>query len=249
MSRAIHSMDFVVGELSARLFSVSKQKNSEVVVICHGFASNQNSSKIQLIKDWALKHEKSVITFDFCGHGESGGRFGDLTITRSSRDTNSIIDHAIRNLHFQRIILVGFSYGGLVATVVTSQRSDIYRLVLISSLIDYHEKEMLLNRQKVIIEWAKTGIREYIINDARLYLDYAYYKDSLQYSAYSLLKNSGTNVTLVHAENDEMVPYQQAVRLAKEMSIDLYTIKGSDHRLSTLSAKEELVLYLDNFAV
>lgn len=234
--------------MAGRLY-LSPDSLNEIIIICHGFGSSQNSSTVGLIKDWALEHSKSVITFDFSGHGESEGDFRDLTITGSIADTDAIMDYAAKQLSFQKITLVGFSYGGLVASAAVNHRSDITNLVLVNPLIDYHEKEILFHHEVLLEKWAKDGIRKYVIHDKVLHLDYAYYRDSLRYSAYDLLKNTKVNVLFFHARNDEMIPFQQAVRLAKMTGLALHAAEGADHRLTTIYARKNLISYLDHFLI
>lgn len=228
---------------------LADELRDEIIIICHGFGSSQNSSTVQLIKDWALSLNQSVITFDFSGHGNSGGDFNNLTITGSTNDANNIIDYATKQLGFKSITLIGYSYGGLIVTAAAKDRIEVTNLVLVNTLIDYHEKEILLHRAEELKKWAEEGVREYVIHDKTLKLNYAYYKDSLKYSAYDLLKDTEANVLLVHSINDEMIPYKQVLKLSNKTGIPIHTIKNAHHRFITDDAKNDLLKCLSAFLI
>ena len=63
-----------------------------IVIICHGLGGTAKDSKnrIQLSKN--LNKEKiAAFRFDFNGHGESQGRFADVTVSKGIDDLKSAI--------------------------------------------------------------------------------------------------------------------------------------------------------------
>jgi pimeloyl-ACP methyl ester carboxylesterase len=81
------------------------------IVLAHGFTLNWQHGHVWRVAN-ALNAFAGVITFDFRGHGRSGGlsTLGD----REIRDVDVAVGYA-RELGYQRVITVGFSMGASVA--------------------------------------------------------------------------------------------------------------------------------------
>ncbi|MGN6598192.1 MAG: alpha/beta hydrolase [Actinomycetes bacterium] len=80
------------------------------IVVAHGFTGSLSKPDVRRIAD-VLTGVAGVITFDFRGHGRSGGAstLGD----REVRDVEAAVAWA-RSLGYQRIATLGFSMGGAV---------------------------------------------------------------------------------------------------------------------------------------
>jgi fermentation-respiration switch protein FrsA (DUF1100 family) len=80
------------------------------IIVAHGFTLSWQRPRVWRIANW-LNRTAGVISFDFRGHGRSGGlaTLGDLEI----KDLDVAVAWA-RELGYQRIATVGFSMGGSV---------------------------------------------------------------------------------------------------------------------------------------
>ncbi len=80
------------------------------VVMAHGFTLNWQHGHVWRVAN-TLNESAGVITFDFRGHGRSGGlsTLGD----REIRDVDVAVGYA-RELGYQRVVTVGFSMGASV---------------------------------------------------------------------------------------------------------------------------------------
>jgi alpha/beta superfamily hydrolase len=67
-------------------------KNHPIVILCHGFHSTKDNNTNTRLKE--LLKDKSIATFrfDFFGHGESEGKFEDITVSQAVEDLLSAID-------------------------------------------------------------------------------------------------------------------------------------------------------------
>jgi len=216
-------------------------------VICHGFASSQQSSSAIAFKQALHDIGLSVITFDFYGHGKSKGDFKQLTMSKCIDNTNDVINYIKHSFSVNKIVLLGYSYGGLIATVVAATRRDISALLLINPLSDYQEKERLLGRDSILSEWANTGTRSYTINEKQLMLAYDFFTDSQKYSSYTSLPDVKADVLLIHSEKDEMVPLYQSTKLSKLSGINLIILPNGDHRLRTIGSHQKVAELIRNF--
>ena len=77
----------------------------------HGFGSEQAGEKAEFFRARALAAGFGFCSFDFQGHGRSGGEMGHLTLTRNLEDVARV--HALlRERGCGRLILAGSSMGG-----------------------------------------------------------------------------------------------------------------------------------------
>lgn len=81
------------------------------------------------------------LRFDFRGHGESGGRQEDLTISGVVNDICSAVDHVRAETGTHRANVIGASFGGGISAFYASRYPDqIERLVLFNPLLNYKKR-------------------------------------------------------------------------------------------------------------
>ena len=191
-------------------------------------------TKVLALEAWAAAEDTSFLAFDYSGHGQSGGRFEDGTISTWREDTLAMLDAETSGPQ----ILVGSSMGGwlaLLAALAWPER--VAGLVLIAPAPDFTEKLMWpafsSAAQKEILE---TGVHmrpsEYgepypitraLIEDGRLWqiLD-------------GPIPFQGP-VRILQGLADPDVPWTHARRLVDRMSshdLVFTLVKDGDHRLS-----------------
>lgn len=77
----------------------------------HGFSSDQSGEKAEFFRQRALAAGFGFCSFDFQGHGASGGEIGGLTLTRNLEDVRRVHGF-LRDRGQERLILIGSSMGG-----------------------------------------------------------------------------------------------------------------------------------------
>lgn len=88
------------------------------ILYLHGFGSSQRGEKATWFRRWAAEEGIAFTSFDFRGHGESGGELGELTLTRNLADAGA----ALAWLAGHRpgpIVLFGSSMGAAAAMWLT----------------------------------------------------------------------------------------------------------------------------------
>mgnify|MGYP000731207230 CR=1 FL=1 len=106
----------VVGILSNPTSSLEKP----IIILAHGFSSSKESVTFTTLQNTLNKHKISTFRFDFFGHGESDGKFADVTISKA---INNLL-HAITFLKEQgytKIGLFGSSFGGISSIIAASK--------------------------------------------------------------------------------------------------------------------------------
>lgn len=81
------------------------------VLYLHGFASSQGGDKAMFFRRHFLPFGVAFCSFDFQGHGASGGDLLDLTLSRNLADVGRVHGY-LRSEGFERFVLMGSSMGG-----------------------------------------------------------------------------------------------------------------------------------------
>ena len=90
-----------------------------VVIICHGLTGWRAENHNMAVGDSLLAHGYATVCFDFNGHGQSEGKFSDMTIENELEDLHCIYDYVagLPWVDKKRIAVAGHSQGGFVAGV------------------------------------------------------------------------------------------------------------------------------------
>ncbi len=103
---------------------------SELVVLyLHGFGSRQSGEKADFFRRQLLGRGLAVCSFDFQGHGESGGSMLELTLSRNLQDISRANDF-LRQRGYQRVVLMGSSMGGASALWYAARNPQAVEAVL-----------------------------------------------------------------------------------------------------------------------
>ena len=95
-----------------------------MVVFCHGFGGRKEGVLFELITDSLQKHGVASIRFDFNAHGESEGRFEDMTVPNEIADAKKVVEY-VRDLRYvSKVALVGHSQGGVVAAMTAGELAE-----------------------------------------------------------------------------------------------------------------------------
>ena len=221
------------------------------IVWCGGFASDMDSTKAQALAEWAEKHGRAYVRFDYSGHGRSDGRFDEGTIGQWASDARAIVEA----LCTEGPILVGSSMGGWIALLLTRALQGTplapKGLVLIAPAVDFTEELM----------WAEMSddIRTEITTKGAWYRD-SIYGDPLPITR-ALIEDGRNNllftgpitthcrVHILQGMQDPDVPWKHAMRLVEHLPGDDVTttlIRDGDHRLSRPQDIEKLLQAVEN---
>ena len=210
------------------------------VIWLGGFKSDMTSTKAERIDRWALAHGRGFLRFDYSGHGESGGRFEDGTISGWLEDSLTII----RTLSRGPQILVGSSMGGwisLLAARALAQRGEAARLaglVLIAPAVDFTEALMWKNLSAAArrdIEDKGVWLRHSDYSPDPYPITRRLIEDGRAHLLFSQSIRSHCPVHILQGMQDPDVPWSHAMQLVEHLAGDpvaVTLIKDGDHRLS-----------------
>lgn len=203
-------------------------------MLCHGFLSGKNSTTNRTLTRLLNEVDIATFRFDFFGQGDSDGPFEEITTSLALHQTLTALD-LVTARGYDRIGLVGSSFGGLVVILTAAQRCDIACLALKCPVVDFAEELRLTFGPKELTQWQATDtIRNIMGGLERVRLRYAFYKDCLRQIAYKPAERITIPTLIVQGERDECVPLHQSRRLYDALRgpkrLDL--LPGADHQFS-----------------
>jgi len=221
------------GDKLCGILSATEDKSKLMVIMCHGFSSSKDGKKFSTLEENFNKKGISTFRFDYYGHGESEGKFEDITTTEGIDDTKQAIAF-MRKQGFENIALIGSSYGGICAIIVASEDNNIKALVLISPVSSWKDDVIAAKKTNTMEEWKKQGYTYYLSGSgAKLKLNYSFAEDALSIDGYKAAETITAPTLITHGDNDKSVPLRQSEKTASIIkNCTLKVLKGCDHGYS-----------------
>jgi pimeloyl-ACP methyl ester carboxylesterase len=205
-----------------------------------GYRSDMKGTKAEALDAWAERSGRACLRHDYSGHGESGGRFEDGTISRWLDESLAVL----RRFAPQRTILVGSSMGAWIALRMIQElrRSGdggrIAGLLLVAPApdftIDLMEPQLSAAQLREIEE--KGFLREPsdYSDEPNIYTR-ALFEDGRRNRVLDGIIETGCPVHIIQGMNDPDVPYLHAEKLVRHLpvcDVTLSLVRDGDHRLS-----------------
>lgn len=210
------------------------------VVWLGGFRSDMTGSKAEALAAWGRATGRRVVRFDYSGHGASGGRFVDGTISRWAGEALAVIDRFAPG----RVVLVGSSMGGWIALLLARRLQDagqgdrLAGLVLVAPAPDFATRLMEpAFTEAMRDELARTGAVRLpsAYSDEPTVITRAFLEDGARNALLDDDLRVGAPVHVVQGMQDPDVPWSHAMLLVDRLVHDdvvVTLIKDGDHRLS-----------------
>ena len=216
------------------------------VVWLGGFRSDMVATKATALDDWAASQGRAFLRFDYSGHGESGGRFEDGTISRWLEDSLAVIAAKTRGLQ----ILVGSSMGGWLALLaagrLAASGAPLAGLVLLAPAVDFTERLMwdgfdAATRRDIIEAGVHMRPSAY---GPPVPITRGLIEDGRRHLMLGGTIRTHAPVHILQGMADPDVPWRHATLLVEHLADDpaiVTLIKDGDHRLSRPQDIERLV--------
>ena len=237
-------------KLCSILSNPTSSKEKPIIILCHGFSTSKNSHTYVRLQEILNKYQISTFRFDFFGHGESEGKFEDITISEAVDDILNAIKF-LKNQGYTKIGLVSSSFGGIASLMTASKTDDLFILALKSPVSNYEEKEYATKSKEELEEWRNRGFRYYVSGDGRkLKLNYTFFEDFKNNNGYEAAKKIKIPTLIVHGDNDESVPIEQSKKTASLIeNCKSEIIEGADHRYSKPEDFEKMLDLISKFII
>jgi esterase/lipase len=221
-----------------------------IVIFAHGHSSSKNTKNYIVLKDILNKEGITTFRIDLRGHGESEGNFEETKVSDAANDILDAIEY-VKSLGYQKIGLIGSSFGAISSIMAASKTQDLSFLALKSPVVNYKDKYHDLEGKDFVHEWKKNGERDYDASEGKvLKLKYTFYEDAIQNNGYEAALNIHIPTLIVHGDKDESVPVNQSLKLSKIIpDSKLVIVKGSDHRYTNESHAQEMLKSFADFII
>jgi pimeloyl-ACP methyl ester carboxylesterase len=224
---------------------------SRLVVLCHGFLSNKNSTTNKALTRLLIEQGIATFRFDFFGQGDSEGPFEQITVDTAMSQALAALD-LVRSKGYRRLGLIGSSFGGLVAILTATQRSDLVAVGLKCPVPDFPEMLRLEFGQAGIDRWKRTHEIPDVTGGTRpVRLSFAFYESCLLHDGYKAAEAITAPVSIIQGDQDEHVPLHQSHRLfdALHSKKDLQILKGANHGFTKADDFRTMTVMLANWMV
>ena len=225
------------------------KENAPIVIFVHGYPSDKNSSKAKALSKTLLSKGIGLFVIDLSGRGESEGKFEEITITEAIDEVKRGIQF-IKDLGYQRIGLVGSSFGGLASIVAASKTDDLFVLVLKSPVSDYLSKIISI-KDKEINTWRERGYADIPrSNGSDIRLSFSFFEDAQKVSGYEVAEEIKIPTLIVHGDEDMAVSIEQSRKVAELIpNCKLEEIKGTDHSYTRVKDFEKMLELISSFII
>lgn len=207
-----------------------------------GFKSSMDGAKAAALAQWSRAKGHECVRFDYSGHGASGGRFEDGTISLWLEEAAAVFDEITTGPQ----ILIGSSMGGWLALLLLRRHlahgptgdSRVRGVVLLAPAVDMTERLMWDGFSDAIKrEIMETGAcnRPSDYDDGPYPITRKLIEDGRNHLILDQAIEVPCPVRILQGLKDPDVPWRHAVDLAEALNGDDITvtlIKDGDHRLS-----------------
>lgn len=235
-------------KLCGILSAPTNDKIQPIVILVHGFASNKNTDNYIKLVAFLNGRNISSFRFDFYGHGESGGKFENVTVSEAVDDIIQSIEF-IKSMGYEKIGLIGGSFGGIASIMASSKSKDLKFLVLKSPVSNYEDKQAAVESPEKLEKWKKEGFSYYEKYDgSKLRLKYSFVEDFKNNNGYAAAPNIRVPTLIIHGDADESVPVEQSIKTAKLIpNCKLVLIKDANHRYTEGDHAEQMLKAMQDF--
>ncbi|MCL2521439.1 MAG: alpha/beta hydrolase [Erysipelotrichales bacterium] len=226
----------IAGPKILRGYWTYQNNKDPLVIMFHGFTGNKNENTY-LFKSFSkvlATNGFSSLRIDFSGNGDSDGDFQDMTATSLIDDALRIITYARENIN-KKIILLGFSMGGFVASQLIKSVSEVEKVILWAPAG---------NLSKIGAMWFDNKAKILPNGNCDLggmELSYQFYQELIDYPTYDQLENFEGPVLIVHGENDQAVSLSYGIKYLKAFpNAELEIITKANHGFGTIDNRQRL---------
>jgi pimeloyl-ACP methyl ester carboxylesterase len=235
MNETSHSFTDKAGHGIAAILTVPSSPTDRLVLLCHGFLSNKNSSTNKALTRLLTERSIATLRFDFFGQGESEGPFEDITVGLALDQAKTALAWASPQ-GFRNLGLVGSSFGGLIALLAASETasepSALRCLALKCPVSDFPAMLRMEFGSDGLDEWRRSNtIPDVTGSPGRIRLKFRFYEECLKYDGFKAASGITLPTLIVHGDRDELVPLQQSERLLEALpgAKQLLVVPGADH--------------------
>lgn len=207
----------------------------------HGFGSKQSGEKADFFRGRAVEAGIPFCSFDFQGHGASGGSLRDLTFSRNLDDLAAVHDF-LAGRGLGSVVLIGSSMGGAAALWHAVRRpGTVLASLLIAPAVGMGRGLERWAGPEGLERWRNEGSIRYANELVEAELGWGLVADLRRFDLETLSTSYRTPTLVLQGKRDATVDYLEVTRFVARSPgghFRLRLYEEGDHRLTGL--KEEL---------
>ncbi len=215
------------------------------VVFCHDFKDNKDGKWNRRLLGKLVGENMVATSFDFSGHGESGGKLKDTTFIKWLTDLKTVMAffETLPQVDKRRIAVIGKGMGATVAMMFASEDIRVKSLVLMSVISHIsHRKESVPEERDI---WRKKEYRDFTTStDGRkVRLKPTELDDLGDRDIIYAARKISCPVLLLHGGQDDKVRTKESLDLFDELREPkkLEVIPGADHEISRQENQDRVI--------
>lgn len=228
-----------------------EREKTPAVILLHGFTGTKLEPHRFFLKVSRQLEAIGIASFrfDFLGSGESDDNFEEMTLLKELDQANTILDYVKSHpvIDENRITVLGFSMGGLVASLLAGDRSEeIEKLILLAPAGNMAEAAEEMERSEPFIE-SKNAF-----DIGGNLISYDFINELKTVEVWERASSFKNPVLLIHGTKDQAVPIEEShsfVEKSYQGQSKLVEIEGADHTFNSFHWESqviaEIVTYLD----
>ncbi len=226
-------------EIMCKLFLPKIDNIKHIIIGVHGFAGDKESSMLEVLADQCADNATALICFDFPAHGASPVDENMLTVENCKEDLLAIANYVRERYPNAEKSIFATSFGGYISLLCYEKLSE-FGLVCRAPAITM--PELLLT---TVLKISPESFKEVGFVDCgferSMRLPYSFYEELLRQEKPSL-QNETKPVLIIHGDSDDIVPLE-VIREFSDIhkNVELYVIKGADHRFKNAGEPEKIV--------
>ena len=220
----------------AYCWSVPEAQPTEFAILyLHGFASDQAGEKASFFRRASLAAGIPFLSFDFQGHGRSGGSLRELTLSRNLADAAAA--HALLcERGFRKVVVVGSSMGAFTGLWhSTFHQDEVLAGLYIAPAVAMADGFLRFAGPERAVQWERDGVLTLDNGVTAAEFSWELIEDFRRFSAEELRLRYQTPALILQGRLDPQVPWREVVNFATGAAtkeIELHLFADGDHRLA-----------------
>ena len=204
-----------------------------MVLLCHGFMGNKEGALEKQIAALLQAQGIASIRFDFNGHGQSEGRFQDMTVPNEIADAKKVIEYVSNLPYVESVAITGHSQGGVVAAMTAGDlgAEKIKAVVLLAPAAVLRDDAIRGSTMGATYDPFNLG--EYVELFRGMRLGAEYIRTAFSLPIYDTAAKYQGPALIIHGTGDRVVPYTYGERFHQIWDgSELVIIDKADHGFS-----------------
>ncbi len=204
-----------------------------LVIQMHGFSGSKEGPLFEIMADTLAQYGIATLRFDFNGHGQSEGKFVDMTVPNEIEDAKMVYNYAASLPWVSSISFVGHSQGGVVASMTAGElgADKVRSVVLMAPAAVLRDDAIRGNTFG--IQYDPLSPPDSLALYGGLWLGKEYIRTAFRLPIYETAADYHGPAMIIHGTGDRVVPYTYGKRFADMWPSSEYVeMDAADHGFS-----------------